>query len=304
MSDPVLSRPLVHIGYHKTATTWLQMQVFKPDHGYSQLAGHAEIFEHVVRPHGLAHDPATFREFIDARSAALAPGLVPVVSSETLSGNPFHGGLESELYAERLHASLPEARILISIRSQLRILPSVYMQYILRGGTLRPEAFFDGEAEPGYFGFDPMHFEYDRLLARYQALFGAENVYLLTQESLQGEAEAAMRDLAAFAGNAAYRALSPHAMAVQLSSYPETAAAGLRRINHFRRTVLNPVPVVGTGRVAQIIYRAIGKRARMSAAPARPLSDLVKARFAESFSQSNRRLADIYPRPLDLSRYF
>jgi hypothetical protein len=299
---------LLHVGYHKTATSWLQKQLFKPPHGYEQLAQHPEIFAGLVRPHGLRFDPAPFRDLVARRRAEIGPGLVPVISSEILSGNPFHGGRESEAYAMRLQETVPEARILISIRSQMRILPSVYMQYLLRGGTMLPEAFFSGTDVPGYFGFDPDHFRYDGLVALYQCLYGRENVFVLTQESLQRDMEAAARALAEFAGNEAFDGLMPAALRVQSASYPEYATPILRRINRIRRGILNPTPFLHLGTLSDLLYRGTGRVFAAGSVARRlqrwqPVSDHVRQRFGDYYSESNRRLAAICAHPLDLSGY-
>lgn len=299
--------PLIHIGYHKTATTWLQKRVFQPEHGYASIADHAEIFDTVVRPHGLVFDPDPFRDMVIDRMAQTDPALVPVVSSEILSGLPFAGGRESDTYAIRLHDAVPEALILITIRTQMRILPSVYMQYLFRGGRLDPKAFFAGETEPGYFGFDPVHFEYDRLIAHYQGLFGRERVFVLTQESLVEDVDTAMARLAGFAGASRFETLTSAARAVQSASYPEAAAPLLRRTNHLRRTVLNPVPPFGAG-TGQLLYRAAGRLWRSPplarrAKGIKPVSAVVKERFAGRFTQSNRRMAELCENWVDLSAY-
>ena len=300
--------PLLHIGYHKTATTWMQRQLFQPVHGYHPLAGHRAISEQLVRPHGLDYDPDRAAAWFAAQMAACPAGPVPVLSSEILSGNPFYSGRESEVYAERLARLAPGARILISIRNQLRALPSLYMQYLLRGGTLPPERFFAGTTEPGYFAFDPVHFRYDRLVARYQALFGRESVYLLTQESLLADMEAAAAGLAAFCGNTAFRGLAPEARAVHAPGYPEHAAPILRRINHIQASVINPTPIVALGRSPGGLYRLAGgllRRAPLGRilAGRRPVSDHVRARFSTYFRDSNARLAALAAHPLDLAGY-
>ncbi|MFZ1725333.1 MAG: hypothetical protein WAU13_01575, partial [Albidovulum sp.] len=108
-------QPLLHIGYHKTATTWMQQLLFVPAHGYRQIAGHSEVFDHIVAPHGLSFDPAVMRRHIAGALQELGAAEVPVMSSEILSGHPFFGGVDSDVYARRLAAIVPEARILISI---------------------------------------------------------------------------------------------------------------------------------------------------------------------------------------------
>ena len=305
-------RLLVHVGFHKTATSWLQQRLFTPEHGYAPVAGHEEVDRLLTRPHGLAWDPAPMRAHLAAAAAALEPGLVPVVSSEILSGHPFFGGHESDAYAHRLHRVAPEARILIGIRAQSRILPSVYMQYLLRGGTMTPRQFFDGETDLGYAAFSADHFEYDRLVAHYQGLFGRDRVMVLQQEALARDADAAAARLAAFAGAGRFKGLLEAARAPYAPSYPEHAAPVLRRINHVQASTLNPRPIVALGRTPGGLYRAAGFALRRPPLAGllqrrRPASEHVARRFAGRFAQSNRRLARIAHTPpagpLDMTGY-
>lgn len=305
MSPPPL---LLHIGYHKTATTWMQAHLFQPEHGYRMLADHPEIFARVVQPHGLLFDPAPMKALIAERSAGLPEGHVPVVSSEILSGHPFYGGQMSDTYAHRLHAIAPSARILVSIRSQLKILPSVYMQYLLRGGTLPYDRFFDGTDMPGFFGFRPEHFEYHRLIALYQSLFGAENVFIQTQESLLADMDAACAALAGFAGNTAFGGLTEAARNTRGTSYPEYAVPVLRRVNHVRTSPMNANPVMALSPSGDWLYRTAGyvlRRAPFSTLlkGKKPVTDYVKQHFAGCFATSNGRLAGTVAHPIDLSAY-
>lgn len=299
---------IFHIGYHKTATSWMQQLLFTPEHGYRQLASHAEIFRHIVQPHGLHFEAAAMQALITDRMAALQPGEVPVVSSEILSGHPFQGGHESDVFAQRIKQIAPDAKILISIRNQMRILPSVYMQYVLRGGTMPYDLFFEGTDEPGYFGFTPRHFEYDLLVAHYQNLFGTENVVILTQESLQADMAQACQDLADRLGNTEFPGLQKEARKVHAASYPEYAAPVLRRINHLQASTLNPTPIVKLGTTPKGLYRGAGfllKRPPLSSLfrGRRPVSDHVKRRFAGYYADSNQRLGEILSHPADLSAY-
>jgi hypothetical protein len=304
MNTPVL----LHVGYHKTATTWMQNLLFTQQHGYRQIANHKEVFSHIVRPNGYRFDPGQMKKLIIERKAELRPGEVPVISSEILSGNPFHGGRESEIYAERLHKILPEARILISIRNQMRIMASVYMQYLLRGGTMPYDLFFEGTNEPGYFAFSPEHFEYDLLVANYQRLFGRENVYILTQESLIEDMDAASEGLARFIGNSAFSGLQPEARRVFVPSYPEYICPILRRINNVQKSTLNPSPIVSVGTTPLGLYRISGYVLRRDPFKSlfghrKPVTDYVRKRFKGAFSESNRKLAKIATSELDLSGY-
>jgi len=313
LTPPDPSRPertalLLHVGFHKTATTWMQKLLFTAAHNYAQVSDHTEVFKHVVQPHGFHFNPAPMRDILNDRIAELDQGITPVISSEILSGHPFMGGHESDVFAERLHQIAPQARILISIRAQMRIIPSVYTQYVLRGGTMGPAQFFDGTDTPGYFGFTPKHFEYDHLVNCYQQLFGAENVYVQTQESLQVDMALAAQNLAGFAGNTNFSGLSTAAQRVHAASYPEHALPVLRRINHIQSSTLNPNPIIELGRSPQGLYRAAGFLLRRPPfsnlfGKRKPVYELVHKRFAGFYDDSNARLERLIDYPLDLSGY-
>lgn len=299
---------LLHVGFHKTATSWMQQLLFTPEHHYSQVSDHTEVFKHIIQPHGLHFDPAPMRAILKERLASLNPEVVPVISSEILSGHPFLGGRESDVFAKRLHQIAPQARILISIRAQIRIIPSVYTQYVLRGGTMRPAEFFDGTDTPGYFGFTPKHFEYDHLVNCYQTLFGRENVYILTQESLQVDMALAAQNLADFSRNTTFDGLSKEAQRVYAASYPEHALPILRRINHLQSSTLNPNPIVTLGHSPQGLYRAAGfllRRPPFSTllGKRKHVSDHVQNRFSGYYDDSNKRLSRLSAYPLDLAGY-
>lgn len=302
------ARLLLHVGYHKTATSWMQQRLFVHEHGYHQIARHPEVWKHIVAPHGLLFDPGAMRNVIAAGMEALPGGMVPVISSEILSGHPFFGGMGSDDFARRLKAIAPDARILISIRSQMRILTSVYMQYLLRGGTMSPELFFAGDPELGFYGFRAEHFEYHRLVALYQDLFGAENVHVITQESLRDDMDGATARLATFAGNVTFSGVLATHRSAYAPSYPEYAVPLLRRINKFQKSVLTPAPTIRIGTTPDGFYRAFGYVLRRPPfswllANYHPVSAHVEKTFGGRFDESNRELARIAGRHLDLSEY-
>lgn len=304
MTAPVL----VHIGYHKTATSWMQQRLFVHEHGYHQIARHREVWDHIVAPHGLLFDPEGMRGVIRAGLGDLPAGTVPVISSEILSGHPFFGGMGSDDFARRLKAIAPGAKILISIRAQLRILTSVYMQYLLRGGTVSPELFFAGDPELGFYGFRAEHFEYHRLVKLYQDLFGVGNVHVITQESLKSDMDGATERLAAFAGNGHFTGVLPTHRSAYAPSYPEYAVPVLRRINKLQKSVLTPAPTLRLGTTPDGFYRAFGYVLRRPPfswllGNYHPVSVHVEKVFNGRFDDSNRELQKLIRHPLDLSGY-
>lgn len=305
MSDTPL---LIHIGYHKTATTWLQRALFVPEFGYRPLMSHEEVFEMISGPHDLRFDADVPRAWIAEKSAGLPEGGVSVISSEILTGNMFFGGRESVVLAHRLKQIAPNAKILITIRAQPKILPSVYMQYILRGGTLSPEDFFTGKPALGYTPFDPDHFAYDRLHAVYCELFGAENVLVSTQEALAKDRADVTRQVGAFSGNQ----LTPEGAAPQIDaqgvSFPEYAAPLLRRISYLQGGPVKTSLETSAGSRPGFIYRWSGRILHRLPVPKsmrqrKPVAEYVKRQFDGYYNGSNQALAAQISYPIDLSRY-
>lgn len=187
----------MHIGYHKTATTWFQRHV------YPQATSHRWVPRAVARqvfldPWGLAFDPLAAR-----RALACPSDPRPVaVCEENLSGYIQNGGLHGLMAPEaarRIHATLPDARIVIVIRAQPEAIAASYVQYVRAGGThapgryLFPARHLTGARRHPYkspaFAFE--HFAYHHLIGFYDELFGRRNVTVMTYEDLR-------RDPAAF----------------------------------------------------------------------------------------------------------
>lgn len=296
---------LVHIGYHKTATTWLQNSVFLPEHGYFPALSHEDIFTQFIDPHGLDFDAESVRNFVD-QSVATSPDncAVNIASLEALSGLPYNGGRESDDYARRLHAVAPEAKILITIREQFSIMASVYMQHIRRGGTMSLKTFFDETPFVGYTKFTAQNYHYDRLVGLYQNLFGAENVLVMPQEMLRVSQQDTVRFLARFAGNTALEQAEWPDVKSRGDSDPQLAVPIQRRINYLRREALNPNPIFDLGVVSDFLYRGSGYVLRRAPLPKRrPVTDYVRQRYTGQFAQSNQRLNEMLAYPVDLSAY-
>jgi hypothetical protein len=134
-------RPIVHIGYHKTATTWFQKRL------WPNLASHDYVPREVTQralldPPGMHFDAALASEVL-----GLATRSRPVVvSEENLSGYIHNGGLHGLLapeMARRIKAVLPAARIVIFIRRQPDAVRASYSQYLAAGGTFGLRRYLD-----------------------------------------------------------------------------------------------------------------------------------------------------------------
>jgi hypothetical protein len=105
---------------------------------------------------------------------------------------------EPEELARRIHAVLPNAKILITIRSQIDWLLSGYRHYFTHLPTGRSR-FIDFLRTPeGKISLDAAQF--DRIVNLYDRLFDAANVHVLPLELMERSEAASLRSLNAFLG--------------------------------------------------------------------------------------------------------
>jgi hypothetical protein len=276
--------------------------------GYRQIMTHEDVFETIVRPHGLTFDPTPAKSLIASRTESDGLTKVDVISSEILSGNPYFGGRESDQYATRLHQLAPQALILISIREQVSLMTSIYMQYLGRGGTMRPDDFFANRPTVGYFSFSPEHLEFHRLIGLYRELYGSSKVIVITKEGLDQQPMGVAKRIAAFCGNDSELDLGLLDVKRIGVSYPEYISFLVRRLNYFRRGVVNPTPLLNLGAISRLLLRGTGalassKVAARSLGHSKPVTSLVAKRFRGTFGRSNALLKEMLGDHIDLTGY-
>lgn len=192
--------PIVHIGYHKTATTWFQRDVY-PHVLNRRYVPREAVQDALLAPTAFAFDPAVAR-------GALPPGPGLVLCEEALSGYMHNGGFHGHLQramAERIRETLPDARIVMFVRNQPAMIAACYAQYLRGGGThgphryLFPEDHLHGAAAKPWkaprFTFD--QFDYHHLAGWYAELFGRERVHVYPYEALAADGAGFLRRFAA-----------------------------------------------------------------------------------------------------------
>lgn len=241
-------RPIIHIGYHKTATTWFQDEFYPHSTSHAYHSRNA-VKAALITPHALAFDPKIARQTFQSSG-----GRPPLLCEEGLSGYLHNGGLAgfmSKCMADRLAATFPDAHVIIALRSQPQIIAATYQQYVRGGGTysarryLFPEKFNRGAFAESYKvpRFALNHFEYDRLIAYYDTLFGRDNVHVFLYEDFRADRDTVL--------NALFRATGLAVDTDRVSAGRSNASYALpivhagRVLNHFtRRTVLDKRTIV------------------------------------------------------------
>ena len=307
---------LLHIGYHKTGTNWLQDEVFgNPETGYRWLGKRplSHPVHRLVRDRPFEFDADAVREqFAPLVRKAEDAGLVPVVSFPRLSGHAFSGGYDSQELADRLHGVFPDARVLIVIREQRSMIVSAYKQYVPAGGVSTIEAFLSPDPESRRIPrFDFGHFAYDRLIRYYHSLFGSEAVHVLPYEQFVRDGRAFVAGI----GEAGGRPIPDDVLdrlpyGKRSNSAQSAYAVELSRpLNLFgRRSDLNPEPIFRSKLLFSLARQVrrldparvpfLRERAAESEAA---LRRIVEERVGDRYVESNRATAELTG--LDLASY-
>jgi hypothetical protein len=291
-------RVAVHIGFHKTATTWLQQEI---------LPRHPEVRSFVDgSPHGSPFlveiigrsdrrfDPVVARAAFDARVAELAvpAGGTVVVSAERLSGHAATGGFDTVRIARRLHAVVPEARVFFAVREQVAMIESEYRQLLLEGSPRRLGSLLHTRPSWARVEFDLEHYEYDLLADEYARCFGADRVLVESFEAINRDQAAYLARLAGFLEIAPWQ-LPDGVLARRVNRGASTRLLGVRRgLNGFTRSHLQPDPPVALPGGWRRPLAAVA--ARLPARRAPLIDESERARLREHYAASNARLTERY----------
>lgn len=302
-----MNRPIVHIGYHKTATTWFQKSFYPTVRNFAYVP-REKVKQAFLSDTPFSFDPAKAREALQ-----LDATLPPILCEEELSGYLHNGGLIGYLSAEmarRIKAVFPDARIVILIRSQPDMIAATYQQYIRGGGTysvrryLFSKRYLHGAAAEPYkiprFSF--AHFEYDRLIAHYDAIFGRENVHVVPYENFRSDMAGTLAEMQEKLGFEAE--LGAKASKRVNQSYGAALIPFARFLNLFtartvldKRTLLN-IPYWYT--VRRFILEQLNATGLFGKAPKpeRLLGKQICRQIEDYYAESNQRLSALRDLPL------
>jgi len=233
---------VIHVGFHKTGTTWLQQELF-PKVRNARLVPRPVIRRELLLPYPFGFDPQAARRGV----LGDADGRV-VLSEEELSGNLHTGGLHGSMskeIAERLARAFPDAHVVIFVRSQKEMIASAYKQYVEGGGTGSIHRFLRPSRAPHKTpNFSLDFLAYDGLVGHYESLFGREAVHVHACEALRSERAAFVARFAASLGlDVDAQALS---FAPRNVGYRRRTLRLMRLLNHFHdREIPNSTCLVG-----------------------------------------------------------
>ena len=178
---------LLHIGYPKTASSWLQKKYF------SEIENCAIINRKVIQRCFLEPGAFEFNANQTRKQFQTEPGKHLLLSDELLLGRLRPGGVKgfvTKEVANRLKSVFPEAQVILFIRNQVEMIASAYLQYVRSGGNYGIRKFMFPEDYEGsrsnrlvLLGLD--YFLYHHVLDYYKKLFGEKNVHVYLYEELE-----------------------------------------------------------------------------------------------------------------------
>lgn len=170
--------PLIHIGFPKTGTTWLQHEFF-PFVKNIDFVRREAVSEILVKPNTFEWEKDFAHEYFLKRE-----GKQIVICDEMLVGGMdagFGNGAFIKEVGARLKDTFNQAQIILFIRNQHSMIASAYYQYVRTGGNYSINKFLRRRGmfrlfiqELSLFSFD--FFKYDQVISYYKELFGENNV--------------------------------------------------------------------------------------------------------------------------------
>lgn len=302
------NRILLHIGFHKTATTWFQGELFShPEFEFQLLSERNLVHQALCIPHPFSSGRDNgVQQIVSEAHEATSRGQYFVVSHERLSGYPASGGFDSRLLADRLKSHFPNARIFCLFREQRAMILSAWRQQVVDGGGLSLSHFIN-PPEPGIRRiplFDPMMYRYTHLLEYYRGLFGAENVFFRPYEVFCAQPEFILAGIADLLENDKLRRCAKGLAANMKTPNPSQSMPVLhlqRFLNaHFARTQLSQDCLIDIGArsiraVMRKIDSAIGRNVLrpMDSYSQRKAMRNISDRFGTFFDEDNARLSTL-----------
>lgn len=191
---------LLHIGYHKTGSTWFQKQLYPYSRSHRYIP-RRPVQEALLMDRAFVFDPGRARDILTAAS----DGSPLIICEEELSGNPhsagMHGAFSKEV-AERLKSTFPDSEVILFIRNQVDMAAALYRHYLREGGTHGPRRYLcpsgwrkDVRRHPFKFPVFSLEFlDYRGLVQHYRRLFGDSRVHVFAFELFRDDPRAFVAD--------------------------------------------------------------------------------------------------------------
>jgi hypothetical protein len=237
----------IHVGYPKTATTYLQKHIF------TQLINHEFIDHPQFVQTGLfdllwrSERAVNYEEiysYYNNRSF--------FISFEEILGPTFQGSIIMDEMPLRLKKALKsDLKILITIRRQDSLIKSIYYQYIHLGGTLRLKNYLESNTY-GHNRIELEAYNFLETYERYAEIFGKENITVIPYELLKADKSKFGKAIELFFEN---ETLDFNYHKVENRSLGGAQLTVLRLLNHFLKTRISEKYIISPKLINQDMLR-------------------------------------------------
>ncbi|MET0624928.1 MAG: hypothetical protein ABW250_18410 [Pyrinomonadaceae bacterium] len=183
-----MSRSIIHIGYPKAGSTFLQAWFgrhpelrFVPE----GIGGFRNVYE-MARP-----SPETFKYYVTSCEDLSAPhggaGDIPLDVVTEWMTHPATMKQEQAGVCDALKALFPGSRVIIVTRGFKGIIRSGYSQYVKSGGVLGTLKTLPEDVRADAFRYASVFYDFDYLIKLYGEAFGRENLLVLPYELLRDD---------------------------------------------------------------------------------------------------------------------
>lgn len=252
---------VVHIGVHKSGTTWLQKSFFTNHPDLDFVNDYNEPWKDNLIKYLIKNDnqfsPKRAQEIlvnsIKSNKSQSASKTI-IISSEDLAGHPYSGAYNREEIAKRISQAFPEAKILITIRNQYDAIYSIYntmvrLGYLGKINDMLNEEFW---IRPG---FNKSFFDYYKIYQLYLDFYKKENILLLSKEELSDNPVEYTNKLCDFLLVGSNRfSLNTSIVGKKIA---DKKILAFSIMNHFRKTDYNPYPLINIRN--ELIFKTLVK---------------------------------------------
>ena len=163
---------LIHIGYHKTASTWFQRVGYRSGNNIELVndenkGGDGFFYKNFIEPSNFQFNKDKFNDEFFSKFYKKNKKF-KIICDENLSGHSWTGN-RSDILLERLFEVFGYVKIVIIIRRQLDMIQSLYRNYVMSGGLLPYFKLIKDINLEGHLIFEKL--KYNLLIKAYQKKF-------------------------------------------------------------------------------------------------------------------------------------
>ncbi|WP_306977874.1 sulfotransferase domain-containing protein [Alkalibacillus salilacus] len=227
----------LHIGYHKTATTFLQKNIF-PNLKKVRHIKNKKIKDELYRLRVRKLNDEDILEIRNRFDELGKEGKPTLISYEGLSGSPFKQKKPKKHTSilKDLRRVFPEdqydVKLIIGIREQVQMMTSLYIQYLHMGGYKQADDYLQKLEDHDVLD----QYKYNEYLNLVEDIFG-DDYYLFIYENLKKDPDGYLLKLLNYLG---VKKIPEYDDYPTNKSYGVLQARLARRLNYFFKTKQNP----------------------------------------------------------------